>query len=109
MSKKLKLKFVNEGKAFDIPLWTTEKHESALDKLVKATKGLSDEVKDKEFKFYIIHESLLEVDQNCKMEDVKKMHPIDTIDLFNVLYNAGRTGIWEEDFRVEEKTSKKKK
>jgi len=109
MSKKLKLKFINEGKAFEIPLWTTKKHESALDKLVKDTKDLSDKEKDREFKFYVIHESLLEVDPDCRMEDVKAMHPTDTVDLFSVLYNAGRTGIWEEDFPQEEtKTSKKK-
>jgi hypothetical protein len=109
--KRLKLKFVNEGKAFSIPSWTTKKHETALDKLVKDTKDLPDKEKDREFKFYVIHESLLEVDPNCKMEDVRAMHPTDTVDLFSVLYNAGRTGIWEEDFPVGEKeeTPKKKK
>ena len=107
--KKLKLKFVNDGKAFEVPLWTTRKHESALDKLVKDTKDLSDKEKDREFKFYVIHESLLEVDPDCRMEDVKAMHPTDTVDLFSVLYNAGRTGIWDDsDFQEGEKKTPKK-
>lgn len=105
MSKKLKLKFVNDGKAFDIPDWTTEKHESALAKLIKETKDLTDDERDKKFKFYVVHESLLEIDPNCKFEDVVKMHPIDIIELFTVLYNAGRTGIWEANFQ--KGTSKK--
>jgi len=108
--KPYSLKFVNRGKPFDMPNWTPEKHESALAKLNKDTKKLNDEEQNKEFKYYVIHETLLELDEDCSMDNIRRMHPMDLIELFNAVYNAGREGIYNVDFlRGKNKTPANKK
>jgi hypothetical protein len=108
MKKKIRytLLFVNKGDPFTIKDWTTEKHEAALDKMTQfqeENKELSEKEIDKEMKHFIVHETLLETDANCDIERIRKMHPIDLINLFNDIYNAGRTGIYYKDFREEGK------
>lgn len=103
------LKFVNNGDPFLIPNWTSEKHESALAKLAKDTKGMSDEKTNKEFKFYVVHETLLTIDPECKMEDIKNMHAVNLVEIFNAVYDAGREDIYFVDFQAAGKTRLKKK
>jgi len=109
MTGKYSLDFVNKGKNFDMPNWSTEKHENALNNLVSYQKKnkLSDKEAEKEFKHFVIHETLKEIDKDVDLDDIRKMHPMDLIDLFNAVYNAGRKGIYAGNFR--QKTPKSKK
>ena len=100
------LPFVNKGKAFAIPNWTTKKHESTLAKLATDMKDIPVEEQDKEFKHYVIYETLSVVDKTgaCTLEKIRDMHPVDIIDLFHAVYDAGRKGIYSKDFRKELET-----
>ena len=110
MTKKIKepysLEFVNKGKPFAIPNWTTEKHESALAKLAADMKDMPKGEEEKEFKHYVIYETLSAIDKTgeCTLERIRAMHPIDLVDMFNAVYNAGRKGIYSKDFRKELET-----
>ena len=110
MAKKIKepysLPFVNKGKAFAIPNWTTDKHESALAKLAEDMKDMPAGEQDKEFKHYVIYETLSIIDKTgeCTLEKIRGMHPVDLIDMFHAVYDAGRKGIYSKDFRKELET-----
>lgn len=110
MTKKIKepysLDFVNKGKPFSIPNWTTDKHESALAHLAADMEDLPKDKEDKEFKYYVIYETLSAIDttEKCTIDKIKRMHPVDVIDMFNAVYNAGRKGIYSKDFRKELET-----
>lgn len=99
------LKFVNKGKSFAIPNWTTEKHESALAHLAEDAENMPVEKQDKEFKHYVIYETLSVIDTTgeCTLNKIRTMHPIDLIDMFHAVYDAGRRGIHSKDFRKEQK------
>lgn len=104
MTKKIySLPIVNNGEDFAMPNWTPKKHEDALDKMAKYCENLEGEEKkkaeDKEFKYFVVHETLQELDGEVTLEEVRNIHPIDLIELFNAVYNAGRTGIYSKDFR----------
>lgn len=90
---KYSLPFVNNGKPFDMPNWTVVKHKKALEDLNKNCKDMSQEEKDEEFQYYVIYETLKEIDENVDFDAIKQMHPEDHILLFNAVYSAGRTGI----------------
>lgn len=109
MTQKYKLDFINEGKPFEITTWTAEKHENALDKLLKNTSKWSDEKRDKEFKYYVIYEGLLEIDPNCKMENIKKMNMDDLTALYYAIYYAGKKGILFREGENETPMKKNKK
>lgn len=100
------LKFVNKGKAFAVPNWTTDKHESALAHLAADKDNLPKGKEDKEFKYYVIYETLSAIDttDECTLDKIKQMHPVDIIDMFNAVYNAGKKGIYSKDFRKELET-----
>lgn len=112
MTQKYTLKFVNNGAPFEMPYWSVAKHEKSLSKLAIAqTKNKWDNKKaNKEYKFYVIHETLLEIDPKCTLEDVKTIqHPATRIELFNAVFDAGRENIYYvEDFRKGRKTQKPK-
>lgn len=109
MKGKYSLDFVNNGEPFDMPNWTTEKHENALNQLVQyqKEKKLSDKKANEEFKHFVIYETLKEIDEEVDIDKIRNMHPIDLVDLFNAVYNAGRKGIYARNFR--KKTPKSKK
>jgi len=111
--QKFTVSFVNKGKPFEMPNWTPEKHEAALAKLAKAQKenNWDDMQANNEFKYYIIHETLLEIDTECEIEDVKKLHPETTIQLFKEVYHAGKENIYYDEnlFRKRQSTRKSKK
>ncbi len=92
--KKYSLKFVNKGKPFCMPKWTTGKHKAALAMMVKECEGMSNEDMNEEFNFYVIYQTLHQIDNNVDMEDIKELHPEDLIELFNAVYNAGKEGIF---------------
>lgn len=92
--EKYSLKFVNEGKPFCMPKWTTGKHKAALAMMIKECKGMSDEDRNEEFNFYVIYQTLHQVDNDIDIESVRELHPEDLIELFNAVYNAGKEGIF---------------
>ena len=94
---RIRLKFINDGKPFEIGTWTTEKHERALELLLKNTKDVSEEERTKEFKYYVIYVALKEVDKNLDFATIKNLHVENVADLFNLIYNAGKLDIIVED------------
>jgi hypothetical protein len=105
---KYKLKFVNKGKAFEMPSWTVEKYEKLLDEMTsyeeKVKDGTLAQVQyDKLFRTKMILISLHEIDESVKESDLKTLHPEDLILLGNAVYTSGRVGIKEEDFQEEGK------
>lgn len=115
MSKlKFTVKCVNKGEPFDMPDWTVDKHNLALAKLAadQKTHGWDEKKAEDEFKYYVIHETMLELDPNCTLDDLKNFltHPSTLIELFNAVYNAGRENIYYvENFRKGRKTPRDKK
>ncbi len=110
MKIKYNLKCVNNGAPFEIPDWTPKKHERALARLAAAQleNKWSNVEANEQFKFYVIHETLLELDPTCKFEDFPR-HPQNVIDLFNAIYNAGREDIFFRPKPQKKKTQKLKK
>ena len=103
--------FVNSGKPFKMPNWTTRKHENALLRLAKFQKehkDIDDDKLNNEFKYFVIHETLSEIDESVSIEDIRNMHPLDLVELFNAVYNAGRKGIIAKK-NFQKPTPKKKK
>ena len=100
------LPFVNKKKAFAITDWTTKKHESALAKLSEDMGEIPKEEQNEEFKYYVIYETLSEIDESgeCTLKKIRNMHPVDLISMFNAVYDAGRVGIYSKDFRKELET-----
>lgn len=110
--KKIKytLKFVNNGKEFEIPNWTVQKHEKAMVHAIEAAKGkeLTAEEKENMLKFYIMLETLKEIDENVTIEDITDffIHPENIVEFFNAVYYEGKQDIY---FRKVEKPPRKKK
>ena len=91
---KLNLKFVNEGKPFEVSDWTVEKHEKALALCVKACEGLSKAEQDQEFRYYVIYIGLKEIDADTPFEKVHNLHVENVIELFNIIYTKGKVDIF---------------
>lgn len=91
---KLKLEFVNKGKPFEVSEWTVEKHEKALELCVKECKELPKTKQDQEFRYYVIYIGLREIDSDVPFEKVHKLHVENVIELFNIIYNAGKVDIF---------------
>jgi hypothetical protein len=103
-------KYINDDKPFEMPNWTPEKHEKALAKLTEYSEGkkMTQSQANNEFKYFVIHETFLELDPTCPFEKVRNLHPMDLIEWFNAVYNAGRVGIYyKPDFQKGRKTTQK--
>lgn len=103
MSKKLSLKFVNNKKPFEVKYWTVANQKNAFKRLTENSKDLSEEEKNIRFQQEVVYEKLKEFDENVKFEDIKNLHPDNLIELFELIYNAGKVDVY---FR-ERKTKKK--
>lgn len=113
-AEKYTISFVNKGEPFEIPTWTVTKHNNALSKLAAdQTKYKWDNQKTTdEFKFYVIYETLSEIDTSgeCTLEKIRNMHTTNVIELFNTIYLAGKEEIhYIENFRKGRKTPSNKK
>lgn len=104
--KKYSLSIVNNGKPFSMPHWSVKKHKAALQELNKECKDMSNEEKNDEFTYYVILQTLRQIDSSVTIDDIKTLHPEDIIQLFNDVYNAGKGGIY---FRQPKKGKKGKK
>ncbi len=111
MKQKYTLPFVNKGKEFEIPNWTVEKHEHAMVRTTVALKEnkMSEIEKDNALKYFIILETLQEVDANVTIENVKDFftHPENIVEFFNAVYSAGKHDI--HFHKGDKKTPKKTK
>ena len=106
MNEKYKLKFVNNGEPFIMPVWSVEKHEKLLEEMIQydekvKLKLMSDKDYDRKYRLTMILISLKEVDSKVKESDLFTLHPDDFIDLWMSVYNSGKTGIRvkDEDFQ----------
>ena len=111
MKIKYTLPFVNEGKEFEIAPWSVQKHEHSMAKAVAVTKDnkeMSDDDKENMLKFYIILETLQEIDSSVVIEDVMNFftHPENIVEMFNAVYYEGKKDIY---FHKEVKPPSKKK
>jgi len=104
--KKYSLSFVNDGKPFVMPKWTVKKHRAAIKNTAKNTPNMSEEEQQEEFNYYVIYETLKQIDNSITVDDIKELHPEDMMQLFNDVYNAGKEGIY---FRQPKKGKKKTK
>lgn len=104
--KKYSLDFVKNGNPFVMPKWTTKKHKAALVQMNKECDGMSDEEKNDEFNYYIIFQTLKQIDPSVEISKIREMHPEDIIALFDAVYNEGRQGIY---FQEGEKPKQRKK
>lgn len=102
------LDFINEGENFSLPNWTVEKHENTLEELITENADATDKERDRLYRYYVILQSLREIDDRVTISDIKKMHVDDLIALFEAVYNEGKKGIIATNFRKGKSPNKKK-
>jgi hypothetical protein len=108
---KYSLPFVKKGKAFVIPNWTVEKHEKAIAVALESTKNkkeLNETQKENELKYAIIYETLVEIDESVELDSIRKYftHPENLVEMFNVIYYAGKKDIYFHE-ALNQKSKKK--
>jgi len=112
---KYNLPFINKGNPFSMPNWTTKKHEAALTEMLEETEQFKkykgdkvinqdevDKIQNDYFKYYVILQSLREIDDSVSIDDLIPLHPDTLVQLFNAVYSAGRIDIIyrkEKDFQ----------
>jgi hypothetical protein len=101
--EKFSLDFVNNGDGFVFPKWTVAMHESAMARMLEDKPKATSDERESLFRYYVIHESLLQVDENVTLEDVKSLHPENLVILFNSAYTSGKRDIY---FRKGKKSPK---
>jgi len=92
--RKLTLPFVNDGKPFKVSNWTLGKHEEALAAMAESEGELSESQADAMFRYYVVYIGLKEIDDSVKLDDVKLLHPENMLELFKLIYYAGRVDIF---------------
>ena len=96
---KYSLPFVNKGKPFEVTNWTVSKHEKAIALAIEHTKNIknmSETDKENWLKYTIIYQTLVEIDESIKIEDIKEYfsHPENLVEMFNAVYYAGKKDIY---------------
>jgi len=94
---KYKLKFVNDGKPFELGNWTVRKHEELLKETAKYEGKMDEKELDKKYRNLLILKGLHEVDPNVTEDDLLDLHPDEQIALFAAVYLQGKRGILAED------------
>lgn len=100
------LTFVNKGKPFTVSNWNVEKHKNALIELLQNHKKASQKKLDELYRYYVILQSLKEIDETVTIKDIANMHPENLVEFFNIVYYAGKEDV---HFRQGKKKSPKKK
>jgi len=114
MDELYSVKCVNNGKPFKMPVWTVEKHEELLEKMVeydqkKETGVISEKEYDRKYRMTMMMISLSEIDKNLKEKDLEQLHPDDFIELWMAVYYSGKTGIRvKSDFQQGEQSPQQK-
>jgi len=92
MGKKIKLSFVNEGKAFIIPHMTVKSQELLFSDMVKIEKKYKQESPEflRELNKYMILRILKTVDDSVEMLNIENMHPDDFVELIKLVNEGGR-------------------
>jgi len=102
MIEKYTLDFVNKGKPFVMPTWTTlrQKEVDAYmanhEDLLNGTKKEVDDFHEKH-NYMIALTSLKEIDPNVKESDLLGMNLNDLIELVRACFNGGKKGILVKD------------
>lgn len=91
--QKYTLSFVNEGEEFVFEKWTVQKHKRVLSRIAKHGNKISEEEQEDLFQYYVLYESLAEIDKDVDFDKIKKLHPENLIVLFNAAYNKGKEDI----------------
>jgi hypothetical protein len=114
MSKKYSIVCINEGKPFDMPKWSVDKHEKLLECMIALEEKLKLKIieqkdYDKQYRLKMILLSIHEIDPNVTEKDLQELHPDDFIDLWMAVYNSGKRGVVvnEQDFPKGESTPQK--
>lgn len=106
--KKYSLPFVNDGEPFDLPKWTIKKHKEVLNYCKKFEK-LPQEEQDEKYQNKLIVTGLKEIDSSITEDDLEYLHPDERIQLFLAVYNAGKEGIFSQDFLESQKVKTNQK
>lgn len=106
--KKYSLPFVNDGKPFDLPKWTIKKHKEVLN-YCKQFEKLPQEEQDEKYQIKLILTGLKEIDSSISEDDLEELHPDERIQLFMAVYNAGKKGIFSQDFLESQKVKTNQK
>lgn len=92
---KYKLKFVNEGKEFELPKMTVKMHEDALNLISKDKDKMHEDVYNASMTRYVVAVALNRVDASKTpiqyVDLVGDMHPDDLLKLFGNIWASGRT------------------
>jgi len=95
---KYKLSFINNGKEFSIPRMTVESHEQAMDEMIQYGK-LPEEKYNRLFNKHLILVQLQKIDKNVTLKDITGLHPDDYLDLFQKIWDSGRSRKSDSKFR----------
>ena len=111
MSQTYSLKFVLEGKTFEMPTWTVDKHEKLLEEMIPfdeqlSTLKITQKEYERQYRLRMILTSLHAIDIKVSEKDLQELHPDDFIELWIACYNSGKRGIKskDSDFQKGEKT-----
>jgi len=92
MTEKIKLPYINKGKAFDLPNMTVAMNEKYLDILAEKEKEFGKDnlekinrEANKHFLLYV----LKQIDDTVTLDTILNMHPNDFLYLFNSMWESG--------------------
>ena len=92
------LSFINNGKKFKVPKMTVGSHEAALDAMIQYGK-IEVEKYNRLFNKQLILVQLKKIDKNVKLEDIAELHPDEYLDLFQAVWDSGRSKKGDRKFR----------
>ena len=95
---KYKLSFINNNKEFEVPRMTVEAHENAMDSMVQYGK-LPEEKYNRLFNKHLILVQLQKIDSKVKLDDITGLHPDDYLELFQKIWDEGRSRKADRKFR----------
>ncbi len=95
---KYKLSFINDNKEFEIPKMTVESHEKAMDEMIQYGK-LKEEKYNRLFNKHLILVQLKKIDKDVTLQDVVGLHPDDYLELFQKIWDCGRSRKSDRKFR----------
>jgi len=105
MIEKYTLDFVNKGKPFSMPVWSTIRQkevDTIMSEYEEWLSGTKKEIEDyhEKHNYMIALVSLQQIDPNVKESDLTNMNLNDLVELVRACFNGGKKGILvkDEDF-----------